>query len=611
MASEKKKIALTLQEQSSKKPHWAYKLGKKRSQAGGPGKSTEEPPDKRGVPAEGGTSSAGSTEAMAEEGVANPDAMDTDDVHSRTRRSTTGGTTSSSSASGLRGTVQWPDGLPLAESKQEQSYHRDYTFRLSSAPIQYKTLSGTNGVGTVVKFPVFEFPYWSSGFCLSEEELGKILQETTKATVKSIAVKIYCKTATLPFATNVSTAGIGNNNIGVQIMQFRKDINKYRKGRYIFADDIMNKCWGGHLSSLNVSNDWSEDMHTLGAECVTRNWDSRFEFDHEHSGTPLWNDGGNGNTYSDHLFPWRQFCTNFRNATFEEGLYDEFIFKPNKGTFHCQTRISDNMSLDDGNIGLCKRTFPTVYNNQTKNSKVVPPYQIGGYAIGKEWVTTDTCYKIPSSRFQYTKTGAATIPFDDCDLAEIPCLSIGIDPIYNGDIATLKGKLVNVNLDVRVQVVTIIEEVRGTNYQFRFGGNLVQKDPKFGIWRNMYMTVGSGQHYHNIITHNTNNINTYSKMARVENQKEKSGDQMKIDLSYNGAFRSRPLYKENDYIEDHYVEATADTTSKGMKYNLRQRKFKLGKPETATVQLMTKASKADEYKSDKTKLPSHLVKGNK
>lgn len=623
MASNKKRIALTLQEHTSGRPHWAWKLGRKRTNPGEPEEPAgddynpgEEParklygtdPDQaRAQPGTSGQS--GSSSAMADEGIANPEAMDTSQIHSRTKRSAAGGSASSGAQSGLRGTVKWPDGLPIPESRKEQPYHRDYSFRLSSDGISYKTVSDTNGTGTWVKFPVFEFPFWSAGFCLSEEELAKILEECTSATTKSITVKIFAKTATLPFATNVSTSGIGNNNVGVQIMQFRKDINKYRKGKYIFADDVMKKCWGSHLSSLDPSTgDYSEEMAALGAECVTRNWNSKFEFWHEHSGKNVWN-GANTNTYSDHLFPWRQFLTNFRNATFEEGEYDTFTYIPQNGTFHCQTRVSDNLAPESGTIGFSAHKTPSdFFTHKTNNVKVVPPRPMAGRWYTDDNLNTETLYRVPSSRLQYTKTGAATLSLDDTDLEDIPTFSIGIDPIYNGDIATLKGKLVNVNVDIRVQVVTIIEEVRGTNYQHRYGGNIVQKDPKFGKWRVQqqiqHPVTPAAPH---ILVHNTNTICNYSGLKRQEDVLEKVGDQMKVDLSYNRFYRAREPFKANQYVEDYVAQVSE--TNKNLKYNLRKRKYKLGTAEEEDVtKVVHKAAlkDTDEHYDKKDKL-HHFV----
>lgn len=613
----KKQVRLTLQEGAQNRPWYSYKYGKRTAgkRKGDPEQQPESSAsaDKRQKSAKtaatetatnveptsststtkhsniptstnansGSGTTAASTDTdsnMAEEDPFRNEPMDMDEPVVRDRRSAHlgGNKGGSMGTSGPRGSVRWPDGITDSRHATTKVYTKQYMFRLQSVPIQTKlSHDGPNDYrSTYCRFPIYEFPYTRAGFCLSKEELLKIFQECTSAEVEQIEIEIYNKTAQLPFLTQQSHMGIGNNNIGAYIMQFRHDINKYRKGIITSSSLITNRCWGEHLSTIDSNNSEyvNSGVNHLSAEVVLRDWDLRFEFVHFHQDRPK-TAKNRRLSYNEHIFPWRQFCVNYRNATFEEGLYDKVTYKPKAGMFHCITANSeDNLSTEIA----CARSP----RHRARQNGTLLGMTKARHLAGASYNTLDLDYPdsnkdkseliIPSAGKVFaSELDLAGFRLINDDIKDVPVASIGFSPLFTGDLNTSQGTLVDMQMEVLVVVKTTIKEYRSTSYQYKFGGSLVQPDPAFG---RMILGKYDGEDLAEYLN-SDNTIPPYKDCIAIGATKQRIPPP--IDISYNSYLGQSARHIESDIIEIEDIEQVSSRDNSKSGYNLRKRRMKL------------------------------------
>nr|QHA33822.1 hypothetical protein [Atrato Denso-like virus] len=567
-------IARTLQEGTQRKPFWAYKYNKNRIPANNQqtDKPTESEPrgQKRNIEEtdKGTEGQANQSKKQTsqnnmsrnEETVAGGGSqpMDQDPevgASSRVPRSIgTGLGGPKGAAAGLRGSVQWPDGEPYHRHVVDQTYTKNYWFRINSEGIKYKS-THTNGRNiTSVKIPVYEFRIDKIAMYLSAEQISKILNECTDATVLECTVEIYNRTATLPFQINSTNSSLANNNVGVYIFQLREDINKYRVGNHTGYDSLISqRVWGKHLSELPVSADFSTmNLGELGAEFITKDWTHQFEFQSIHDMTSGLYTTENNIQYNENMFPYRNYCVNYRNATFEEGLYSKTTYKPQDGTIHNVSKNTDWMATydSDGIVFNSGRQLPTsgrngVYVNNTFQNR--PLQNIKGVDQSNQGLDDYETFLHPSQRLAYTNYEMAAITIGRNNKTEdIPCVSIGIDPLYTGELANKQGEHVNAKVVIEARFKCVIRETRSTSYRHPWGGSLVQPDtkfPKFTKKINHLNPVPTTMQYQN----STNFVPPYSNIQVDTSMKTRQGPS--IDLSYNNYSNNpRALNKIRHYL---------------------------------------------------------------
>ncbi|QLJ83485.1 VP [Broome densovirus 1] len=610
----KYQVAWTLQEGTQRKPAWVYKYNKlaaRNKQKAGPSKQQRgdaqpakrprvdnpEPEEQEQEQEQASNSSPPEQSEMSQHSEEDQEmaSADIDPVTAggsgaagaRSVRSVGAGGNKGASA-GVRGSVQWPTLPKLGASVNLEYYHKSYLFRISSKDLSYKNVTNEDDFYTLVSFPIHEFPLNKLAFYLSKEQIAKILEECTDATVKKCRVTIHTKTATLPFETNASNAYLANNNVGIWCTSWKKDINKYRKGTYPGISSLVGeRIWGSHLSALPRTNgEWSSAMGALSAETVVKDYDFSFMFSHTHDQKHAILSSDNILQYNEHIFPWRYFLTNFRNATFEEGLYDVTEWTPNNGTVHNVSKNADSWATyslaNQMNYRSPYDSIPPfgamAMRTSSQPPKNRPPMNDLGAGFIDHDVPPATIFPKPRQRRRYTITEAQELQIGDDPLGSIPCASIGIDPKYTGELKNQSGKIIDAKMEIQVRYECWIEERRGTSYQHPYGGSLVQPDYRFPKMVLGYNTADSIPQSRDITTI-ADHIPTIPGHDRVGYAKLREGPI--IDVNYMNTIGNRTSYAYERVVE---AKKTAKKNDKFVvEYNLRSRKVQIAKVKQAKV----------------------------
>lgn len=592
------KISRTLQEGTQKKPFWAYKYNKNHIPASK--QQTDKPQTDKPVESKhrGQKRHIAEADKGAEEENQQPKKQISESNMSRNEETMAGGSTQpmdqdpeispvvrnprsigvgqggpKGAAAGLRGSVQWPDGESFKRHIVDQPYHKSYWFRINSEGLKYKTVN-TNGRNfTSYKIPVFEWRIDKLAMYLSAEQITKIVNECTDATVLECKVEIYNRTATLPFQVNSTNASLANNNVGVYIFQLREDVNKYRVGAHVGYDSLVSqRVWGKHISELPVSADFSTaNMGELGAEFITKDWPHQFEWQAIHDMTVGIYTTENNIQYNENMFPYRNYCTNYRNATFEEGLYATHYYKPKDGTIHNVSKNTDWLCTYEADSiwYTSSRQMPTsgkngLYTNNSINNR--PLQNLKGNNMSAQGLTNYESFLHPSQRLSFATLDLASMLIGRNNKPEdVPCVSIGIDPLYTGELFNKQGEHINSKVVVEVRFSCIIKETRSTSYRHPWGGTLVQPDTKFPKFtRKLNHVVGDTPE--TVQQSNaTSIVGAYSDMQYVQNNRTREGPI--IDLSYRNISGNQPALTKIS----HYLHRDDEKSN----YNLRSREQKI------------------------------------
>lgn len=591
------KIARTLQEGTQKKPWWAYKFNNKNRQIPAQKKNTGNTaePERRGQKrpheeTEESTTEEGnqtteqaseqSTMSRNEEAVAGGSAepMDQDpEVSPNVRNPRSAGLGMGGpkgGSAGIRGSVRWPDGESPERHIIDKTYSKKYWFRINSQGISAKT-SRTNGRHvTFVKFPIFEFRIDKLAMYCSAEQIAKILNECTDATVLHCECEIYTRTATLPFQINATNSSLANNNVGVYVMQLKEDINKYRTGNHDGYDSLVSqRVWGKHLSELPPSIEYSEsEMGQLGAEFITKDWPHQFQFLHIHDMPTGIYTTENNIQYNENLFPWRNFCHNYRNATFEEGLYSTTVYKPKDGTIHNVSKQTDWMLSFEANGAPynSNRQLPTVGKNGTLISGGInnrPLQNLKGVNEMTTGLADEESFLHPSQRLNLTNFDAASLIIGRHNKPEeVPCVSIGIDPLYTGELINLQSEHINAKVVLEVRFKCVIRETRDTSYRHPWGGSLVQPDSKFPKFVKKVNRNESGIPYTMQQMNGNAVIGSYNDIQTIANNRLREGPI--LDLSYRNITGNPERFTKIR----HYLHKNDE---KMHSYNLRSKEYRV------------------------------------
>lgn len=214
---------------------------------------------------------------------------------SRSTRSV-GGSMSASSGGGLRGTAILPRGIRQESMRCIRKYKKQYLLRLQNEIVEIghkynaafespnpSTISRINannfGSFGVIRYPYHDLPVHMLGFYLTAEEI-RSLSYFSECRVKNCQVDVYNKTGVLNFETAASNASIGNNNVGVYLVQLDGSIGAKRTGQLPRQHILIEEVFWGKTSTVHKQNEEfkSEGVAGLGARYVRRTLNNKFEY---------------------------------------------------------------------------------------------------------------------------------------------------------------------------------------------------------------------------------------------------------------------------------------------------------------------------------------------
>uniref|UniRef100_A0A1L8E5W6 Putative vp n=1 Tax=Haematobia irritans TaxID=7368 RepID=A0A1L8E5W6_HAEIR len=272
-----------------------------------------------------------------------------------------GGSMSASSAGGLRGTALLPRGIRQEGMRSIRKFRKQYLLRLQNEVVEishkHEPVFSTNnneaqatgnlnssnyGSFGIIRYPYHDLPVHMLGFYLTKQEINS-LRYYSEARVVNCQVDVYNKTGVLNFETGASVSTIGNNNVGIYLIELSKDIGRKRTGKLpdqaILLDEVF---WGEKLYEVKKSdNEFTKtDVAKLGSRYVRRTLNNKFEY-----WTPMNQamDKVPNNTYMSFsqngwnlpgivpYFNVNPFIEKRVNASMTEGLFTTWSYKPTDG----------------------------------------------------------------------------------------------------------------------------------------------------------------------------------------------------------------------------------------------------------------------------------------
>ncbi len=417
---------------------------------------------------------------------------------SRATRSVGGSMSASSNGGGLRGTAILPRGIRQEGMRSIRKFRKQYLLRLQNEVVEIghkyepvftasnsSTITATNGsnygsFGTI-RYPYHDLPVHYLGFYLTKEEINS-LRYYSEARVINCQVDVYNKTGVLNFETGSSLSSIGNNNVGIYLVELSKDIGRKRTGtipdQAILIDEVF---WGERQATIAKENRefTSAEVARLGARYVRRTLNNKFEYwtpmnqsmDPAYTeDTYMQNDNFNYNVPG--IVPYfnvNNFIEKRINASMNEGHFTSWSYKPKDGLvagyfdvgplslFNSRMKINQKLKMP-----LQSASFTT----DLSSFSMKPP--LGIYNTGGQDVNMETQNpRIMVQRPFRTINGSRTKIERTLDSGNVvPPLVIGIEPLVS-ELPTSTGNTwspVRCFVDLYVDVELEMEVKYGYDY---------------------------------------------------------------------------------------------------------------------------------------------------
>lgn len=526
--------------------------------------------------------------------------------HSRAERSA-GGSSSvgMSNGGGLRGSALLPCGVRPVPLRATRVYRKQYLLRLQNNVIETrhdwtnpKWGTETNNINVnipgnigYIRYPYHDLPVNLLSFYLSLSEINE-LTHYTSAVVKECKVDVYNKTAVLNFETASSISTLGNNNVGVYLVQLSEDIWKKRTGQ--LPDQgilITEKFWGNAVTISKNTTEWSTTQTaSLGAQYARRTLDNRFEYAspmNDQSTKP--GEGAENENVAIPYFNANAFVKKRINSSMNEGHFTSWRYKPYRGlvagyftcgldtlfsTYHLNPRARLPM-MSNGNQG--EHTMSKIMGLQNTG---VNPF------MGGDDNLNNMSFNMMDRPFR-TELDATAILIENTEITGhlVPPLVIGIEPLVS-EIPTTSGNKwepVKCFVDIYVDVECVIELTRGTDYISSSIQDTIIPDYKNPVLMPTYQgnrIIGKP----NYTELNKNNISCLSKGVTPRNGVT-TRSQLKKIQKHDADISKFHTPKENKQQslstnDQAFLKTIIDTYQKNMKHleselKLRNPKFKL------------------------------------
>lgn len=413
-----------------------------------------------------------------------------------------GGGLSAGSGGGLRGTAILPRGVRPEGMRVTRKFRKQYLLRLQNEVVEIgseyipaaadpvltnprhfnsvnSNLPGNIGL---IRYPYHDLPVDMLGFYLSKQEMES-MRFYSEARVKHAQVDVYNKTGVLNFETASSISTIGNNNVGIYLVELDSDIGKKRTGRLPNSGILISEVfWGDTWKTGSTDSDFSsQNLAQLGARYVRRTLNNKFEYMTPMNATTS-NVVFSNNTHmqqSDSLaynlpgivpyFNVNPFIKRRVNASMNEGHFTSWSYKPKDGLVYGYFSVGPN-TVFGGRLKLnSRKRMPT----QMTPTVALQANQI----IAPAWGLQNT-QGSDTAQQSSQGDGATMVPFaplphlatliDRTSITGelIPPLVIGIEPLVS-ELPTTTGntwQAVRCFVDIYVDVELEMELVYGYDY---------------------------------------------------------------------------------------------------------------------------------------------------
>lgn len=443
-------------------------------------------------------SSSEKTHAVASTSAGTSSTMDSN-VQSDMAATGAGATdAASANNTNLRGEAILPVGLRTEGTKTLRTYNKQYQLRIYNALHEWKREPKFGNFHNTLVPNYHELPVHLLGFYMHPSEIQR-LRTKTKVRVVSAECEVYNDTAILTFESNASASNIGNNNVGVKLVQIDPEINKARQGRY--ENDISltlaDTFWGKDINTVVNASALTTNFTGQSATRIRRNWKNRYFYQTQSNpgSNATYNAMGFAPVINQQLFDINRYIIQRRNASMEEGLFCTWKYKPKNGQIFAQHLVraptalsfsTDNpVSFDrtKQNVGRTRGTF--ALNAGMPNIPQGLPYN----------ASINAAQEIQMDIFR-NQTNIAMISIDDMftgngSQQDIPVLAFGIEPVISIETDTTSFKAANCHIDITVNAYITLEIEEGVDYDIAEYNQLVEYDYKNPTSR-MYVQPAAG-----------------------------------------------------------------------------------------------------------------------
>lgn len=405
-----------------------------------------------------------------------------------------GGSASNSAGGNMRGQAVLPLGLPgNTKVTYTREYNKQYLFRIFNDLNAYRTgIHGTAAYTDSVP-NILSLPVGSVGFYLNISEMNR-LKGKTNVKIKACEVEVHNKTAVTTFETASVATAVGNNNLGVYLIQL--DPNVGEKSQIVpvesFSAFIQTYCWGIDTNNLPLSVSLSTALTGVSATRIRRNVVNRVGFRTIRSGA---GDSWQGNAITNvpqQLFDHNRHIVAKRNASMQEGLFCKWGYAPTDGTIFAQTQSTPRASSSfQTGATFSRRNNPYMSRHQNGQDVLLRKGPIGNATLNAT-TSNDNIY-IDNFR---NDTTIASLRIDNsfvnkCNAPQIPVLMVGIEPEIAINSLTGVATAVPCHVDLTVNVRCLVEITEGTSHDISETGIITEFEYRHPPQR-AYITDNNG-----------------------------------------------------------------------------------------------------------------------
>ena len=389
-----------------------------------------------------------------------------------------------SNGGGMRGVAPLPRGVRQEPMRTLRKYRKQYLLRVQNELIETGYLNAHNTISSgdtgfrygLIRYPFHDLPVNMLGFYLSKSEMAE-LSQYTKATVKHVKVDVFNKTGVINYETAASTTAIGNNNIGIYLVELSRDLNYKRTGQLPQQSILIEEVFWGYpyadFNSASSTDFTSENVSTLGAQYVRRTLNNKFEY--ASLQLPDINVRYNtimGTKLSTPAIPYFDvwpFVDKRINASMNEGFFTTYEYSPVFGTVFAQQMGqagSEYLELNNTRMPLWSSSTGGTEANPYKGS--LP----GLYNTGGQTAEVETREPLVAQKFPFINPKPRDYSMLEIENAAgnlvrrkpIPPLVLGIEPLTSELKTQGKWEAVQCHVDILVQVELDMEIIMGTDY---------------------------------------------------------------------------------------------------------------------------------------------------
>lgn len=395
------------------------------------------------------------------------------------------------STSGMRGAAPLPLGVRNENAVYERNYTKQYHIRIFNRLHEYRTPTVRQVVYNDFIPNIHEIPVDHLGFYLNFAEFQR-LRGKTQVRVKQCEVDVANHSAIISYETSASQTQIGNNNLGITLIQLDPYIHKSRTGVCLNQNQaavVSDTFLGVSANEFEPTATPSSNLKGLSAQYITRNFDNRFCYRTVRSATNIIHNNQPTIAVPMQFFNVNRHVVKRINASMQEGHFTSWSHKPKSGVI-----VSNNRLFPMGSIAGSRENFNVSdHRNISWRSVVLDNLseRTGlqdrpvGQAIG---VATNPPGNVINDVFENTAQFERIIiddPFTNISNRHdgIPVLAVGMDPQVGIVAASSLMTAVPCHVDLIITARCTLEITEGITYDDVNYGAIQEFDYKFPNYR--------------------------------------------------------------------------------------------------------------------------------